>query len=74
MAATFVGLDEIKEAISDVRNDKTSTNWALLSYQGENTNNVQLLGKGDGGVQEIIDKLQNDIYSPYCPLSSLFIF
>jgi len=60
MTATFVGLDEIKDAIADVRNDKTSTNWVLLSYQGENTNNVVLVGKGDGGANELIGNLQDD--------------
>jgi len=55
-----VGLDEIKGAIADVRNDGTATNWVLLSYQGENTNNVALLGKGDGGVAELIGQLQDD--------------
>lgn len=60
MTATFVGLDEIKGAIADVRNDKTSTNWVLLSYQGENSNNVVLVGKGAGGVNELIGHLQDD--------------
>lgn len=61
MSATFVGLDDIKAAIAEVRDDRKSTNWALLSYQGENSNNVVLLGKGEGGVNELIDQLQDDI-------------
>jgi hypothetical protein len=61
MSATFVGLDEIKAAIAEVRDDRKSTNWALLSYQGENTNNVALVGKGEAGVNELIDHLQDDI-------------
>jgi len=55
-----VGLDDIKSAIAEVRDDRKSTNWALLSYQGENSNNVVLLGKGEGGVNELIDQLQDD--------------
>lgn len=54
-------LDEIKGAIADVRNDRTSTNWALITYEGENSNNVILLGKGDGGVDELIEKLQDNM-------------
>jgi hypothetical protein len=61
MAATFVDVADIKAAIAEVRDDRKSTNWALLSYQGENTNNVALLGKGEGGVNELIDQLQDDI-------------
>jgi len=60
MSATFVEVNEIKDAIADVRNDKTSTNWVLLSYQGENSNNVVLAGKGDGGVNELIQQLKED--------------
>jgi len=60
MSATFIGLDEIKAAIADVRNDGTATNWALVSYEGENTNNIALQGKGEGGPNELIDQLQDD--------------
>jgi hypothetical protein len=60
MSVQFVGIDEIKSAIADVRDDRTSTNWALLSYEGENTNNVVLLGKGEGGPNELIDQLQDN--------------
>jgi len=60
MSATFVGLPEIKGAIADVRDDKTATNWVLLSYDGENSNNVVLVGKGDGGANELIGHLHDD--------------
>jgi len=61
MSLKWVDLNEIRDAIADVRNDKTSTNWALVSYQGENTNDVGLLGKGDGGIDELISLLKDDI-------------
>eukprot|EP00026_Physarum_polycephalum_P012096 Phypoly_transcript_12368.p1 GENE.Phypoly_transcript_12368~~Phypoly_transcript_12368.p1 ORF type:complete len:329 (+),score=68.40 Phypoly_transcript_12368:111-1097(+) len=61
MSATFVGLDGIKAAIAEVRDDRKSTNWALLSYEGENTNNVVLVGKGEAGTNELIDHLQDDM-------------
>jgi len=50
-------LHDIKDAIADVRNDKTSTNWVLLSYAGENSNDVELVGKGDGGLNELLTHL-----------------
>lgn len=50
----------IKEAIAEVRRDKVATNWVLLSYTGENSNDVELVGKGDGGVNELIGLLQDD--------------
>jgi len=33
----------------------------LLSYNGENANDVQLIGKGDGGVNELISLLQDNM-------------
>jgi len=53
-------LNDIKDAIADVRNDRTPTNWVLLTYQGENSNDVALTGKGDGGVNELISLLQDN--------------
>jgi len=61
MSLKWVELNEIRDAIADVRNDKTSTNWVLVSYQGENSNDVGLLGKGDGGVNELISFLNDKI-------------
>lgn len=60
MTATFVDIDGIKDAIADVRADKTPTNWVLLSYQGENSNNIALVGKGEGGPNELIENLRDD--------------
>jgi len=61
MSLRWIELNQIKDAIADVRSDKTSTNWVLVSYQGQNSNDVALVGKGDGGVNELIDNLKDDI-------------
>jgi len=60
MAVAFVDIAVIKEAIAEVRNDQLPTNWVLLSYTGENTNDVALVGKGDGGAAELINNLQDN--------------
>lgn len=65
MTATFVNLQEIKAAIAEVRDDRKSTNWVLLSYEGENSNNVVLLGRGEGGPNELIDHLHDDIHTKF---------
>jgi len=61
MSLKWIDLEGIKGAIYDVRNDKTETNWVLLTYQGENTNDVKLLDKGDGGIPELISHLRDEI-------------
>jgi hypothetical protein len=58
MSLRWLDLHNIKDAIADVRNDKTPTNWVLLSYAGENSNDVQLVGAGDGGLNELIPHLK----------------
>jgi len=60
MSLRWIDLHEIKDAIADVRSDKTSTNWVLLTYSGENSNDVALSGKGDGGVNELISHLRDN--------------
>jgi hypothetical protein len=50
-----------KEAIADVRNDNTDTNWCLFSYQGPKSQNVVFLAKGNGGVPEMVEHLKDDI-------------
>jgi len=61
MTLNWIDLNKIKDAIADVRSDKTSTNWALIAYQGENSNDVALVGTGEGGVNELISHLQDNI-------------
>lgn len=54
-------MNELRDAIADVRNDRTPTNWVLAAYQGENSNDVALVGKGEGGVNELIPYLTDHI-------------
>lgn len=44
-----------------MRSDATPTNWALVSYEGANSNNLVLVGKGAGGMEELSSQLNNDI-------------
>jgi len=61
MSLRWVELNEIKNAIADVRNDKTSTNWVLVKYAEGNSNDVSLFGGGEGGVNELIPLLNENI-------------
>lgn len=74
MSVSFVNVNEIKNAIADVRNDRTSTNWVLVGYTGENTNDVHLVGKGDGGIPEIIDQLHDSIHNVFIFLFFILVF
>jgi len=57
---TFLDEVEVKAALKDVRSDSTETNWALVTYDGPNSNNLILAGKGTGGISELSDHLTND--------------
>ncbi|KAI9324991.1 hypothetical protein BDR26DRAFT_880220 [Obelidium mucronatum] len=48
---------EAKTAYDDVRNDQTATNWLLLEYADEKSDNIILKGTGNGGLSEIKEKL-----------------
>jgi len=52
---------DLRAAIQDVRSDASSTNWAAATYDGANSSTVVLLGKGSGGVEELISHLRDDI-------------
>lgn len=43
------------EALQEVRNDSSSTNWALLGYGADNKS-IVLDGKGTGGHSEFVSK------------------
>ncbi|XP_078087756.1 drebrin isoform X2 [Mustelus asterias] len=45
-------------AYEDVINEKTSTDWALYTYE-DNTDNLKLADSGAGGLQEIATKFDN---------------
>jgi len=58
---TILDVAEVKAALQDVRKDGTDTDWALVGYDGPNSNNLILLGKGTGGIDALSEKLSSDI-------------
>jgi len=51
---------EIAEAYEDVRNDRTETNWMLITYADGSDNVWTLVGKGEGGLDELKQNLSDD--------------
>jgi len=52
----------VTDAISDLRNDKTDTNWVLISYQdGDVKKPLILVNTGNGGVEEMNSNLAPDL-------------
>ncbi|XP_030623988.1 drebrin-like a [Chanos chanos] len=49
---------ELNAAYSEVVNGKAGTNWALFTYEG-NSNDIRLAGKGDGGLEEMVEELNS---------------
>ncbi|XP_076126762.1 drebrin-like b isoform X3 [Alosa pseudoharengus] len=45
-------------AYKEVVDEKSKTNWALFTYEG-NTNDIRLAEKGDGGLEELIEELNS---------------
>ncbi|XP_034025792.1 drebrin-like b isoform X2 [Thalassophryne amazonica] len=45
-------------AYQEVVNEKSSTNWALFTYEG-NSNDIRLAEKGDGGLEELVEELNS---------------
>lgn len=54
----FLDEQNIKRAISNVRN--TTNAWVLIAYQGQ-TNNIELVAEGTGGVNELVQHLKEDM-------------
>ncbi|KAK2582104.1 hypothetical protein KPH14_004476 [Odynerus spinipes] len=50
--------DLLVAAWHSVVDDKSSTNWAVFGYEGQ-TNNLKVVGTGDGGLEEMIDRLSS---------------
>ncbi|KAJ3134689.1 hypothetical protein HK100_003410 [Physocladia obscura] len=50
---------EAKIAYEDVRNDTTPTNWLLLEYADDRSDNIVLGSSGTGGLAEIKTKLED---------------
>jgi len=57
---SFLDAETQKGAIAAVRNDKETHNWVLLGYQGQ-TNNIELIGTGTGGANELAHHLREDL-------------
>ncbi|XP_030372368.1 drebrin-like protein isoform X2 [Scaptodrosophila lebanonensis] len=49
---------QIIAAWKDVLDDKSGTNWALFGYEGQ-TNELKVVGTGEGGVEELIEDLNS---------------
>uniref|UniRef100_A0A671TED6 Drebrin-like protein B n=1 Tax=Sinocyclocheilus anshuiensis TaxID=1608454 RepID=A0A671TED6_9TELE len=45
-------------AYNEVVGEKSETNWALFTYEG-NTNDIRLAEKGDGGLEELVEELNS---------------
>ncbi|XP_062238601.1 drebrin-like b isoform X3 [Platichthys flesus] len=45
-------------AFKEVVDEKSSTNWALYTYEG-NSNDIRLAEKGDGGLEELVEELNS---------------
>ncbi|XP_061762706.1 drebrin-like b isoform X1 [Nerophis ophidion] len=45
-------------AYKEVVNEKSDTNWALFTYEG-NSNDIRLADKGDGGLEELVEELNS---------------
>lgn len=48
----------LQAAYQDVLNDKTGTDWALFTYEG-NSNDLRVAGTGDGGLEEMVEELNS---------------
>ncbi|XP_048037017.1 drebrin-like a isoform X2 [Megalobrama amblycephala] len=48
----------LTDAYNEVVNGKTSTNWVLFTYEG-NSNDIRVAGKGDGGLEEMVEELNS---------------
>uniref|UniRef100_A0A8C4F2A4 Drebrin-like b n=1 Tax=Dicentrarchus labrax TaxID=13489 RepID=A0A8C4F2A4_DICLA len=45
-------------AFKEVVDEKSNTNWALFTYEG-NSNDIRLADKGDGGLEELVEELNS---------------
>ncbi|XP_069475042.1 drebrin-like protein isoform X2 [Ambystoma mexicanum] len=48
----------LQAAYADVLNEKSGTDWALFTYEG-NSNDLRLAGTGDGGLEEMVEELNS---------------
>ncbi|KAJ6255047.1 coactosin [Anaeramoeba flamelloides] len=59
----FLDLEDIKFAITDVRNDKSSTDFMCIGYSGYKSENeireIKLIAAGEGGIEGIKDSIRD---------------
>ncbi|KAK2837487.1 hypothetical protein Q5P01_014699 [Channa striata] len=48
----------VTAAYKEVVDEKSNTNWALFTYEG-NSNDIRLAEKGDGGLEELVEELNS---------------
>uniref|UniRef100_A0A671SEZ4 Drebrin-like protein B n=1 Tax=Sinocyclocheilus anshuiensis TaxID=1608454 RepID=A0A671SEZ4_9TELE len=48
----------LTDAYNEVVNGRTGTNWVLFTYEG-NSNDIRFAGKGDGGLEEMVEELNS---------------
>ncbi|XP_067341207.1 drebrin-like protein B isoform X2 [Channa argus] len=48
----------LEAAYKEVVDNNSDTNWALFTYEG-NSNDIRLAGKGDGGLEELVEELNS---------------
>jgi len=54
-------LQFIKQTLYSVHSADDALNWALLGYKGTSIDEVELIGSGSGGSQELVSQLHDDI-------------
>uniref|UniRef100_A0A672JV85 Drebrin-like protein B n=1 Tax=Sinocyclocheilus grahami TaxID=75366 RepID=A0A672JV85_SINGR len=48
----------LTDAYNEVVNGRAATNWVLFTYEG-NSNDIRVAGKGDGGLEEMVEELNS---------------
>ncbi|KAK2870851.1 hypothetical protein QQF64_001927 [Cirrhinus molitorella] len=48
----------LTDAYNEVVNGKAGTDWVLFTYEG-NSNDIRVAGKGDGGLEEMVEELNS---------------
>jgi len=61
-AASISASSEVTSAITDVRNDKSETNWIVSAYEDNDTKKpLKLVASGSGGVDDLVNHLSSDL-------------
>mmetsp|Transcript_26170 Transcript_26170/g.36847 ORF Transcript_26170/g.36847 Transcript_26170/m.36847 type:complete len:438 (-) Transcript_26170:162-1475(-) len=59
MARADVSDAAIKDALTEIKNNSSSTNWILLGYAPKSDTKLVVVGKGDGGFNECIENFND---------------